>query len=100
MQRWRILHFEELHNLYSLLGIIRMITSKTIEWEGHVARMGRTGTPIGFGGEVRRKGPLGRPRFRRRIIVNEVCICRGPFLWLIFVKNIYSTAGLGSARDL
>jgi hypothetical protein len=38
---WRNLHNEELHNLYSSPSIIRMIKSRRIRWEGHVAPMGR-----------------------------------------------------------
>jgi hypothetical protein len=38
---WRKLHNEELHDLYSLLSIIKMIKSKRrMRWVGHVARMG------------------------------------------------------------
>jgi uncharacterized membrane protein len=37
---WRKLHNEELHNLYSLPNIIRMIKSRRMRWAGHVARMG------------------------------------------------------------
>jgi hypothetical protein len=33
---WRKLHNEELHNLYSSPGIIRMIKSRRIRWAGHV----------------------------------------------------------------
>jgi hypothetical protein len=32
---------EKLHNLHSLLSIIRMIKSRRMRWAGHVARMGR-----------------------------------------------------------
>jgi hypothetical protein len=32
--------YEELHNLYSSPGIIRMMKSKNMWWAGHVARMG------------------------------------------------------------
>jgi hypothetical protein len=39
---WRKLHNEELHNLYSLPNIIRMITSRRMRWVGHVSRMGST----------------------------------------------------------
>jgi hypothetical protein len=34
---WRKLHNEELHNLYSLPSVIRMIKSRRIRWAGHVA---------------------------------------------------------------
>jgi hypothetical protein len=40
MGRWRKLHNEELHNLYSLPNIIRMIKSRRMRWVGHVALMG------------------------------------------------------------
>jgi hypothetical protein len=33
----RKLHNEELHNLYSLPNIIRMIESRRLRWAGHVA---------------------------------------------------------------
>jgi hypothetical protein len=36
---WRKQHNEELHNLYSSLNIIRIISSRRIRWTGHVARM-------------------------------------------------------------
>jgi hypothetical protein len=37
---WRKLHNEELHNLYSSPSIIRMMRSRRMRGEGHVARMG------------------------------------------------------------
>jgi hypothetical protein len=37
---WIKLHNEELHDLYSSPGIIRMIMSKRMRWAGYVARMG------------------------------------------------------------
>jgi len=49
---WRKLHIEELNDLYSLLNIVRVITSRRIGWAGYVALMGeRRGV---FGGETRR----------------------------------------------
>jgi hypothetical protein len=36
---WGKLHNEELHNLYSLRSIIRMIKSRVVQWAGYVARM-------------------------------------------------------------
>ena len=61
----RILHNEELSDLYSLPNIVRVVKSRRMRWAGHVARMGE-------GGEVHRvlvgkpegKRPLGRPRRR------------------------------------
>jgi hypothetical protein len=38
--RWRKLHNEELHDLYSSSSIIRIIKAKRMRCAGHVARMG------------------------------------------------------------
>jgi hypothetical protein len=62
---WRILHNEEMKDLYSLPNIVRVIKSRRLRWAGHVARMGEgrvvyrvlVGKPEG-------KRPLGRPRRR------------------------------------
>jgi hypothetical protein len=35
--RWRKLHNQELHDLYSLPSIIRLIQSRMIRWAGHTA---------------------------------------------------------------
>jgi hypothetical protein len=45
---WRKLHNGELHKLYFLPSIIRIIKSRRVRWAGHVARMGRRGMRIGF----------------------------------------------------
>jgi hypothetical protein len=47
MAEWRKLHNEELRDLYSSPGIIRIIASRRMRWAGHVARMERRGTLIG-----------------------------------------------------
>jgi hypothetical protein len=41
---WRKLHNEELHNLYPSPDMIRMIKSRKMKWEGHVARLGERRT--------------------------------------------------------
>jgi hypothetical protein len=62
---WRKLHNDELHNLYSLPNIVRVIKSKRMRWAGHVACM-EEGRGV-YRVLVRRpegKRPLGRPRCR------------------------------------
>jgi hypothetical protein len=41
-------HNEELHNLYSSPGIVRIIKSRRMRWLGYVARMRRGGMPAGI----------------------------------------------------
>jgi hypothetical protein len=48
MGEWRKLHNEELRDLYSSSSIIRLIKSRRMRWEGHVARMGERKTRIGY----------------------------------------------------
>jgi hypothetical protein len=43
MEKWRKLHNEGLHNLYSSPDIIRQIKSRRMRWAGHVARMAEEG---------------------------------------------------------
>jgi hypothetical protein len=62
---WRTFLNEELRDLYSSPSIIRIIKSRRMRWEGHVARMGEKRNayrllvvkPEG-------KRPLGRPKHR------------------------------------
>ena len=37
---WKKLHSEELNDLYCSPNIVRVIKSRRMRWEGHVARMG------------------------------------------------------------
>jgi hypothetical protein len=65
MGRRRKLHNEELHNLYSLPSIIRIIKLRRMRWAGHVALMGEKRNMCRL--LVRKpevKRPLGRPRCR------------------------------------
>jgi hypothetical protein len=61
---WRKLHNEELHNLYCSPSVIRMIKSRRMRWEGHVAQMGRRGMHRILVGKPEGKRQLGRPRRR------------------------------------
>ena len=62
---WRKLHNEELNDLYCSPNIVRVIKSRRMRWEGHVARMGeRRGVYRVLVGKPEGKRPLGRPRRR------------------------------------
>jgi hypothetical protein len=52
----RKLRNNELHGLYSLPNIVRVIKTRRMRWAGHVALMGRGEAFIGF----RLGGPKGR----------------------------------------
>jgi hypothetical protein len=63
--KWRKLHSEELHNLYSSPDIIRQVKSRRMRWAGHVARMGEDRKMYKvLVGMSKGKRPLGRPRRR------------------------------------
>jgi hypothetical protein len=56
---WRRLHNEELYDLYSSPDIIRVIKSRRLKWEGHVARRERREVHTGFWwGKVRERDHL------------------------------------------
>jgi hypothetical protein len=62
---WRKLHNYELHDLYSSPNIVRVIKSRGMRWEGHVARMGEgRGVYRVLVGRPEGKRPLERPRGR------------------------------------
>jgi hypothetical protein len=61
---WRKLHNDELHGLYYLPNIVRVIKSRRMRWAGHVARMGGGGVYRVLVGRPEGKRPLGRPRRR------------------------------------
>jgi hypothetical protein len=62
---WRILHNEELHDLYSSSTIVQMIKSRRMRWAGHVARMGKErGVYRVLVVKPEGRRPLGRPRRR------------------------------------
>jgi hypothetical protein len=63
---WRRLHSEEFHNLCASPNVIRAIKSRSVQWAGHVARVGemRNARNI-LVGKSERKGPLGRHGHRK-----------------------------------
>jgi hypothetical protein len=61
---WRKLHNEELHDLYSLPSIIRIIKSRRMRWAGHVARIEKRNVYRLLVGKPEGKRLLGRPRCR------------------------------------
>jgi hypothetical protein len=60
--KWRKLHSEELHNLFSLLSIIRQIKSKRMREAGYVECMGEERKVQSFGGKAQSKGTTGKTK--------------------------------------
>jgi len=64
-EEWRKLHNEELNDLYCSPNIVRLIKSRRMIWEGHVARLEEgSGVYRVLVGKPEGKRPLGRPRRR------------------------------------
>ena len=62
---WRKLHNVELSDLYSLPNIVRVVKSRRMRWEEHVARRGEgRGVHRVLVGKPEGKRPLWRPRCR------------------------------------
>jgi hypothetical protein len=71
--KWRKLHNEELHDLYSSPNIVRGIKSRIIRWAGHTARMGRREACIGFWwGNLRERDYCGDPGVDGMIILGGI----------------------------
>jgi hypothetical protein len=62
---WKKVHNDELHSLYCLPNIVRVIKSRRMRWAGYVARMGEgRGAYRALVARLEGKRPLGRPRRR------------------------------------
>jgi hypothetical protein len=60
--KWRKLHNEELHDLYSSPSIIRVMKVRRMRWAGHIARMGEKRNAYRLlVGKLEGRRPLGRP---------------------------------------
>ena len=76
---WRRLHSEEHQSLYHSPNIVRVIKTRRLRWEGHVARMeeGRSAFKI-LTGKPTGKRPLGWPRRKWedniRMVLEEIRI--------------------------
>jgi hypothetical protein len=69
------LHNEELHNLYSLLSIIRMIKLRRMRWAGNAACMGENGNAYRvLVGKPEGNGPLERATSTREGNIRIDCI--------------------------
>ena len=78
------LHNDELHILYCLPNIVRVINSRRLRWAGHLARMGEGRSVLKIlTGKPTAKIPLGRPR------------CRWEDKIRIYLKNRYQCGELG-----
>jgi hypothetical protein len=70
---WRMLHNEELNDLYSLPNIVRVAKSRSMRWAGHVARMGRREVCTGcWWGNLKERGHWGDPDVDARIILRRM----------------------------
>jgi hypothetical protein len=63
-REWRKLHNEELHDLYSLPNIIRIMKSRRIRWAGNVTRIEAKRNDGLLVGKPEGKRPLGKPKRR------------------------------------
>jgi hypothetical protein len=100
-RRRRKFHNDELHDLYSSPYIVRVIKSRRMRWDGHVARMGKgRGVYMVLVGRSEGKRPLGRPRrrwednikmdLRERGIdgVNWIRLAQDRVQWRAFVNTV------------
>jgi hypothetical protein len=68
----RKLHNKNLNDLYSSLNIIRVIKSRRIRWEGHVACIEERGTHRGLVGKSKGKSPFGNSGLDGKVILRWI----------------------------
>jgi hypothetical protein len=87
---WTKLHNDEFRDLHSSPSIIRIIKSRRMRWEGHVARMGEKRNAYRLlVGKPEEGRPLGRPRRRwlDNIRMNHVEVGWGDVDWIGLTQN-------------
>jgi hypothetical protein len=95
-REWRKLHNEELHDLYSSPGIIRIIKARRIRWAGYVAR--KRAKRNAYRLLVRKpegRRPLGKPRRRWLDNIRMELVEVGWVMWtgLVWLR-------IGTGREL
>jgi len=93
---WRILHNEELNDLYSSPNIVRVIKSRRMRWAGHVAHIEEErGVYRDLMGKPEGRRPLGRPRHRCvdniRMDLQEVGCGYIDWIWLAQDRESWRT---------
>jgi hypothetical protein len=72
-RRWRKVHNEECHDLYTSPNILWVIKLRRIKWVGHVACMGRRKACTGFcWGNLGERDHLGVPGLDWKIILRWI----------------------------
>jgi len=72
-REWRQLHNKELNDKYSSPNIVRVIKSRRMRWDGHIARMGREEVQRGFWwGSLRERDHVGDAGIDGRIILRWI----------------------------
>jgi hypothetical protein len=82
----RKLHNEELHSLYFSPNIVRVIKSRRMRWDGHVARIGNGDRFTGFW----LGGPKGRDHWEDLVVGGRITLGsmgRTGFSWLRLGSN-------------
>jgi hypothetical protein len=91
MRQWRKVHNEELHDLYSSPGIIRVIKSRRMKLTGHVARMAeKRNTYRLLVGKPEGKRLHGRPRRR---LVDNIRMDLSELGWMLWTRLVWLRIG-------